>query len=254
MAKTKLLIANWKLNPTALTEAKRLAAAAKLAATRAKKATVMLCPPAIYLAPLAAAAGPLLFGAQDVFTEAEGAFTGEISPVMLKDLGVKGVIVGHSERRALGDTLEIIAAKTRAVLKANLSPIVCVGEDKRDGDGDYLENLARELEFILDKVPRQSAKRLIVAYEPRWAIGAAALEADTPEGFLHHAIFLRKTLVNLFGKEIGMGIPILYGGSVTVKNAADFLTLGRADGLLVGRESLKAKSLAELIKLTDRAV
>lgn len=252
MAKLKLIITNWKMNPTTLSEAKRLALAAKTASAKNKKVQTVICPPAVYLAPLALAPGKTLLGAQDVFTEVGGAFTGEISPLMLRDLGVKYVIVGHSERRKLGDSLETIAAKTRAVLKTNLSPIVCIGEDKRDGDGDYLEGLARELEFILDKVPRPAAKRLVIAYEPRWAIGALATGADTPEQFLHHAIFLRKTLVNLFGKEIGMSIPILYGGSVTVKNAEEFLAAGQADGLLIGRESLQAKNLTEIIKLAER--
>lgn len=252
MARPKLIVANWKLNPTTLAEAKRLALAAKTVSAKAKKVLTVLCPPAVYLAPLLATPGKLSFGAQDTFTEFEGAYTGEISPLMLRDLGVKYVLVGHSERRQLGDNLEVIAAKTRAVLKTNLSPIICIGEDKRDGDGDYLEGLARELEFILDKVPRVAAKRLVLAYEPRWAIGALATGADTPEQFLHHAIFLRKTLVNLFGKEIGMAIPILYGGSVNVKNAELFLSIGQADGLLIGRESLQAKNLAEIIKLADK--
>ncbi|MBI2481964.1 MAG: triose-phosphate isomerase [Candidatus Vogelbacteria bacterium] len=254
MARSRLIVANWKLNPTTLAEAKRLALAAKAASAKAKKVQVVLCPPAVYLATLLTAPGKLLFGAQDTFTEFEGAFTGEISPLQLRDLGVKYVIVGHSERRKRGDTLEVIAAKTRAVLKTNLAPIICIGEDKRDGDGDYLEGLVRELEFILDKVPRQAAKRIVLAYEPRWAIGALATGADTPEQFLHHAIFLRKTLVNLFGKEIGMSLPILYGGSVNVKNADSFLTVGQADGLLIGRESLQIKNLVEIIKLAAKAV
>ncbi|HYC82979.1 MAG TPA: triose-phosphate isomerase [Candidatus Paceibacterota bacterium] len=251
MAK-KIIIGNWKMNPTSLAEAKRLYTDIKKGAPRIRMAEIVICPPAPYLAALTGPGKSVILGAQDSAEETQGAFTGSSSPLALKSVGVQAVILGHSERRAKGEADDLINLKIKAALKAGLRIILCVGETVRDEQGDYLVVLRSQLESCLADISKTQMNKIAIAYEPVWAIGAQATSADTPEGFLHNAIYIRQTLSKLKGASAAK-TPILYGGSVSVKNAESFLVDGKADGLLVGRESLKAKNFLAIAELTSRA-
>lgn len=225
----KLIIANWKLNPTTLKEAQKLAASIE----RTNRNTVVLCPPTIYLSQIDY---PRL-GAQDCFWENSGAFTGQTSPAQLKDLTIKYSIIGHSERRAVGETDEMINAKLKALINQGLTPILCVGfgTTVEQDDLEVADVLRAQLEIDLKDV---DASQIIVAYEPVWAIGTG--KTATPEHSEKVAIFIKSK----FGIK-----KVLYGGSVNPANAKGFLDQPNIDGLLVGGVSLIASHFNQIINM-----
>lgn len=250
----KIIIANWKLNPDSPREARELFLAIKRAVGRLKRVETVVCPPAIFIPDLERARGAvkkIALGGQDAFTALDGAWTGQISPVMFRKSGARYLILGHSERRALGDTDEIINQKLKLALAQGLRVVLCVGEHERDLHGHYLQIIKRQLLTALEKVPKRFATQMIIAYEPVWAIGEAARSSDTPAGFLEQAIFIKKILSIWTEQKAAMQVPVLYGGSVDHKNALSFLAEGQADGLLVGRASLRADQFTEILKLAD---
>ena len=239
------------MNPAALTDAKRIARRTRTVADRLSHTDVVVCPPfAFILAAISrSAAKNFSIGAQSVSFESEGAHTGEVSAVMLRDLGVSRVIVGHSEQRAQGDTDATVARRAIAVLDAGLSPIVCVGEKVRDDSGGYLDILKDQIKGSLVGVPAGRAKDIVIAYEPIWAIGGK--EAMAPADIHETVIFVRKVFSDLFGPELAMKMKVLYGGAVNFRNAADIISIGNVDGLLVGRESVNMPGFSELLKAVD---
>ena len=243
MAKIKkIIIGNWKMNPVGGAEALKLA-------KMADKSGAIVAPPAVYLGAVKKVLKKAGLAAQDVFSEdplAGGAYTGEISAKMLKNLGVKYVIVGHSERRAMGETSEMINKKIKVCLKEKIVPVLCVGEQDRNGTMEYFHVIKEELQMALDGVAKNSLKNLVIAYEPVWAIGRKALREATPEEFLEIKIFIKKVLSDIFGVKDASAVKIIYGGSVDEKNAADFLARGEADGLLIGRASLNANKFLKI--------
>lgn len=256
--KQKLIIGNWKLNPDTVREAKEIfnplkRSVSKLAAVGAKGSVeVVICPPAVYLSDLAKLAGEKIkLGAQDTFYETLGAYTGELGASMLAHAGASYVLLGHSERRRAGDADGTINRKLRRALAVGLRPVLCVGEERRDPDGFYLQTLRTQLEEGLRGLSKKDFAALTIAYEPVWAIGAEAKGSDTPRGFLEQAIYIRKVIAGLAGKEAALKLPVLYGGSVDQNNAAGFLGDGEADGLLVGRASLDPQIFIETIKLAQ---
>jgi triosephosphate isomerase len=248
----RLIVANWKMNPDTPSEARALVTATKLVAGNLRHTNVVICPPAVFLA-LLKPTRKIALGAQDISTELRGAYTGSISAPMMKYSGVTYAIIGHSERRALGETDEIINQKIKIALSQGLRVILCVGERARDEHGHYLKHLREQLEKAVYRLPRPMAKGLIIAYEPIWAIGVDAKQADTPAGFLEQSIFIRKVLSHWCGRTMALELPILYGGSVNPKNAVSFIKEGEANGLLVGHESLRADHWREIIKIVDHA-
>jgi triosephosphate isomerase len=235
-----LIVANWKMNPENLKKAKLLFMEFKKGMKDVRNVEVVICPPFVYLSELIASKScDLKFGAQDCFWEEKGAFTGEISPKMLKDLGVEYVIVGHSERRKiLGETDEMINKKLKAAIKAKLKPILCIGEtEKERTSGKTFQVLKNQLKKALNGTSnvKLQTSNLIIAYEPVWAIGTG--NPCKPEDAKEVLLFLRKILK----------FPILYGGSVNSKNAKDYIKIG-FDGLLVGGASLDPKEFIEIIK------
>ncbi|MBI2100750.1 MAG: triosephosphate isomerase [Candidatus Vogelbacteria bacterium] len=234
-------------------EARRLFGKVKRAAGRLRRTAVVICPPAVFL-PLFKPGPNLALGGQDIFEAARGAYTGSISAAQIKYAGAEYTIIGHSERRARGETDELINRKIKLAGKIGLRTILAVGETERDERGDYLRTLREMLERDLDRVSRAAVEALIIVYEPAWAIGGAADAADTPENFLEHSLFIRKVLAARFGQNSAMLVPILYGGSVTPENAADFLGRGEAAGLLVGHESLSADRFSTILRLADRSL
>lgn len=191
---------------------------------------------------------PVALGAQHCHTEDDGAFTGEVSAPMLARLGVRYVIVGHSERRRLFQmTDEQVAATMRAVRRHSMTPILCVGESAEERDAGTTERrLAAQLGAALGALGPDEMASLVVAYEPLWAIGSgrAATAVDAADA----AAFIRMTVVSAGGGAAGEGVRVQYGGSVSPENAADFLAQPDIDGLLVGGASLQAASFAEIIR------
>ena len=235
----KIIIANWKMNPGSLEEAKKIFNKIKIAAGKLKKVETVICPPFVYLPSLRAT------GAQNIFYEEKGAYTGEISVKMLKDLGVKYVIIGHSERREMGETDEIINKKIKAGLEAGLKVVFCVGEKKRDGENEYLNFVKNQINKGLKNIPKKFFKNLIIAYEPVWAISSQKrARADNPESALKMAVFIKRTLLS--------PIPILYGGSVNPENAGGFLFKSGMNGLLVGGQSLIPENFIKILKIANR--
>lgn len=199
-----LIVANWKMNPPTLEEAKSIF-------NQVKDAGAVVCPPFVYISVLGAN------GAQDCFWEEKGAFTGEISPQMLKNLGVEYIIIGHSERRKYQQETDGMAEKKLgAALAAGLKPIICI--DK------------------ISQLPKDIKKGFIVAYEPLFAIGTG--KACPPETAEKMRVSIKK-MVNL---------PVLYGGSVNSQNASDYVKKARFDGLLVGGASLKPQEFIDIVK------
>lgn len=247
------IIANWKMNPSTLKKAEELFDNVVNKLVRKKNIKIIFCPPFVWLFNLISKSfKDVAFGAQNIFWEKEkGAFTGEISAAMIKNLGCKYVIIGHSERRDyFNETDEIINAKIKAAFSFKLIPILCIGEKEREHDefGKAIlpaKIIQAQLENALKDISKIAVKSLIIAYEPRWAIGTGF--ADTPENTFETILFIKRILVQLYGKTIAKKIPILYGGSVNSVNAPLFLKRGGADGLLVGSASLNAKEFLKII-------
>lgn len=250
----KLVVGNWKMYPKTLGNAKMIFAEVKRAAARTPKAKTVICAPYPYLPILLAARGRVAVGAQNCFWEDEGARTGEVSPAMLASIGASHVILGHSERRGLGETNEEVARKAKAAAARGLTVILCVGEKARDEHGAYYAEVRDQLVGSLAGFPKTAVRRLIVAYEPIWAIGRRARRAASPADHREMSIHIRRHLADLFGKKDAFRIPILYGGSVDDTNAEGFLGDGAADGFLIGRVSLDPERFGSIIALAARRV
>lgn len=243
---TPLIAGNWKMNglATALGELRSMAEAA--AGGLAGSVDLAICPPATLLAAAAAAAGDsgLSVGAQDCHTAASGAHTGDLSAEMLADAGARWVIVGHSERRAdHGESDALVRAKAEAAWRAGLVAIVCVGETEAERKaGKALEVVGAQL---AGSVPEGAdGARLVVAYEPVWAIGTGLTPTAADVAEVHAAI--RSALEARFGAE-GAAMRLLYGGSVKPSNAAELMAVPHVNGALVGGASLKAADFLGII-------
>ena len=252
MKKNKILIvANWKMNPGTAEKAKEIFRGTLKSVKDLKNIKVAVCPPFVYLSDLeklngGALMSHLILGAQDMFWEKEGSFTGEICSNMLSGEGY--VIIGHSERRELGETDDMVAKKILSAVKSDLKPILCVGEKVRDDHGEYLHFLRNQIINSLGKLPKKYLAKLVIAYEPVWAIGKSENEAMKPVDIHETSIFIKKVLMEIYKDKKVLEIPILYGGSVSQNNAKEIITLGEVQGLLVGRESLNPKKFGELLK------
>ena len=248
----KLIIANWKMNPQTAQQAARHARDIERVAKSLRNVEVVLAPPFIYSSIIKNTAS-LKFGAQDAFWEKGGAYTGEISPAQLKASGVRLVIVGHSERRALGETNEIINKKLKAVLGSGMRAVLCVGETEQQKDVAFPKIIKDELHEGLLRIKKSLFRNLVIAYEPIWAISTMARgRADNPKNVYEITTIIRRELYRMIGKRIASKIPVLYGGSVDDKNAYDFIKEGAVDGLLVGGASLNAKKFARILKEADK--
>jgi triosephosphate isomerase (TIM) len=242
----KIVIANWKMKLGAQ-QATALASAVQPMGLTGPE--IVICPSFVHLARVAdiLKKGKVRLGAQDVFWEAAGAFTGEVSAAQLKELGCQYVIIGHSERRAhLAETDEMVHRKTKAAVAAGLTPIICVGEtfeERQKGGQDYvlIHQVSKALEGInLDAQP------VIVAYEPVWVIGSGHAIEPADAQSAHQVI--RQTLIDLFPLSVvDNQVRIIYGGSVDSSNVAQFTGLEHTTGVLVGGASLNAQNFAALI-------
>jgi len=236
MNRTPFVAGNWKMNTTK-TSAVALAKAVAKAAPAG--VTVGIAPPFVYLdaAAAAIAGSALLLGAQDAYFQKNGAYTGEISLEMLKDLGVKFVLTGHSERRhVIGETPDLIGKKAHAVYAAGLVLVHCVGEklEQRDA-GKTFEVVQKQLEELSSAM--QDADRLVIAYEPVWAIGTGRNATDAQAQEVH--AYIRGSMAKMWNKDFADRVRIQYGGSVKPDNARGLLSQADVDGALVGGASLK---------------
>jgi triosephosphate isomerase (TIM) len=246
----KFIIGNWKMFPSSPKEAKAILGGIKRGIKSASKVKVVLCAPALFIFASVLRVGKtkIAIGGQDCFTEDEGAYTGETSPRALRALGATYVILGHSERRAMGETDKEVSKKVIAALRNKLTVILCVGEKERDQHGGYFNEVSTQLRASLDGCPKVGWKNLIIAYEPIWAIGSKAVRVATPADFREMSILIRRTLTEYFGKKEAFAVPVIYGGSVDDRNALGFLREGEADGLLVGRVSLDPEKFSAIIR------
>jgi triosephosphate isomerase (TIM) len=249
MPRTKFIAGNWKMYTTAAT-AQSLAAAVVQGLGGEDRVTVAVCPPFPYLARVAEVlrGSRVALGAQNLYPAREGAFTGEVSPVMLVDVGCQYVIVGHSERRhVLGETDAFINRKVQAALEAGLRVILCVGEtlaQRQDNETEAV--LERQLEGGLAELKAETLQRLVIAYEPVWAIGTGV--NATPEQAQQVHAFLRRRIAEMFGEETAARLPIQYGGSVKPENARLLVQQPDVDGALVGGASLKADQFLAIVR------
>jgi triosephosphate isomerase len=240
MSRRPLIAGNWKMNTDRASGVALAGAIAKRSGDFGKL-DLLVCPPFVYLSAVAEslAGSPVALGAQDMYFEKSGAFTGEISPAMLLDVGCKYVILGHSERRhVLGETDADVNKKTLAALATGLVPIVCVGEllSEREA-GQTAAVIRRQFEGSLAGIPAEALRQIVIAYEPVWAIGTG--KVATPEQAEEVHADLRRLLVERYNERAADGVRILYGGSVKPDNAGDLLSKPNIDGALIGGASLK---------------
>jgi len=247
--RTPMVAGNWKMNK-GLYETRDLIREMIPALHDVEEVEVVICPPFVGLgvARRELDGSTIKLGAQNMHWADSGAFTGEISPVILKEL-CEYVILGHSERRAMfGETDETVNKKVLAALAHGLKPIVCVGETLEENQGGITaEVVSRQVRADLEGLTQEQAEQVVIAYEPVWAIGTGL--AATPEGAnAVHRDVIRPILREMFGEEIGGGMRILYGGSVNPGNAAELFGQSDIDGGLIGGASLKAESFIALVK------
>ena len=252
MKKRNLVVANWKMNPETLAKAKEIFNPLRKLVKNLKNTDVIVCPPFPFIFPLSKLKSPknLFLGAQNVSTEIKGAFTGEVSAEMLKDLDVKYVLVGHSERRAMGETDEVVAKKLQATFDQGLTPILCIGEKERSKDGRHLELIKNQIKESLSGLSKKHLVGIKIAYEPVWAIGKSYKEAMTPTDIHETVLFIKKVMSELFGLDISLGCKILYGAAVEAENVAMIVEQGNVDGFLVGHASLKPE-FSNILKVAD---
>ncbi len=239
---------NWKMNTTVV-EAEKLVHDMLDTLDKIKEVEKVLCPPFVFLSTIKSMlqGSSIKLGAQNMYFEVKGAYTGEISPLMLSEL-CEFVIVGHSERRwYFTETDEVVNKKIRAALANGLSPILCVGERLEENEGGKTEEvISRQVELALNGIKPISG--MVIAYEPVWAIGTGKASSSEQAAATIH--FIRNVLAKLWNKDIAQSLRILYGGSVTGDNIAEFVSRPEIDGALVGGASLKAEEFLSIVTQT----
>ena len=250
--RTPLVAGNWKMNKT-VAEARDLVSTMSAKLGEIAIVEKVLCPPYFVIPAMAEmlrSAG-IGLGAQNLHWEEKGAFTGEVSPGMVKEF-CQYVIIGHSERRAyFGETDESVNKKLHAAMKAGLIPIVCVGETLEQYEAEATSEVVRR-QIRVGLAGIASPEKLVVAYEPVWAIGTGKASSGENANFVHQQV-IRPALGELFGAQNAEAIRILYGGSVTAANAAEFFAYPDIDGALVGGASLKPDEFVAITKAAVRS-
>lgn len=249
----KFLIAgNWKMNPARLAVAD-LINGIKAGINDKPLPEILVCPPHVYLNEVASliAGSTIMLGAQNCYTEINGAFTGETSASFLREYGCKYVILGHSERRMyFNETNEFIASKIKTALSENLKPILCIGELLEERKSGNTETVLRtQITECLNHYTSDETDRLIIAYEPVWAIGTG-ISATADQAREAHE-FIRSLLLERFGEK-GRTVTLLYGGSMNDTNAEELLSQNEVEGGLIGGASLKADQFVKIIKTADK--
>lgn len=251
MNTSALIIGNWKMNPAKEGDAVKLLKGIRSKFGKSPKGIrVAVAAPHVFLgsAVRELKGSQITLCAQDVSFFENGAHTGEVSAIQLKNIGVLYSIIGHSERRGMGETDETINKKIQNALKAGITPVVCVGEESRDTTGAFFAIVGEQIKKALVGVPKAAFSRIVIAYEPVWALSTTAVRHDaTPEDSREMALYIRKILADISTPKIAATVQIIYGGSVNSDNAKDFLMHGGVTGLLPGRASLDKNEFTKII-------
>ncbi len=243
-----LIVANWKAYVEDLGKAKKLFATSKRL-SHLRRIRIVLAPPAPLLGALAMKnKSSVAFSAQDISLTTGGAKTGEVTAAAYSAAGATYTIVGHSERRAAGETNEIVTEKLAHALAHGLIPILCVGERERDGEGRYLSFVREQLTTALNCLAPKERANIIVAYEPVWAIGKTSADAIEPGDLNEMVSYIRKVLAELLPGKNAERTTVLYGGSVEPENIRDLARATGIDGFLVGHASVNAETFVALVK------
>lgn len=243
-----IIAANWKAYVEDPAKAKKLFSIAKRL-VNTTKISIILAPAAPQLGLLAPRnTSKVAFAAQDVSVTTGGPHTGETSAQIYASIGARYAIIGHSERRAMGEGRELIAQKVQHAIAHDLAPILCVGERERDPQSHYLAELRADIDSALASLSPKERTRVLVAYEPVWAIGKTAAEAITPADLGEMALYIRKVLAELYPGKAGEKSVVLYGGSVEPENIRSLAGGSGVDGFLVGRASVEPATFAALAK------
>ncbi|MEK4177575.1 triose-phosphate isomerase [Aeribacillus sp. FSL K6-1305] len=244
-----IIAGNWKMHKT-LEEAKSFVKEVKSLVPPQDKVDSVICAPALFLGQLVelAEGSELKIGAQNMHFEESGAYTGEISPVALADIGVDYVIIGHSERREMfAETDETVNKKVLAAFKHKLTPIVCVGESLAEREaGKTNEIVGDQVKKALAGVDASAVKNIVIAYEPIWAIGTG--KSSSPEDANEVCAHIRGVIADIYSDDVANEVRIQYGGSVKPENIKDFLNQPEIDGALVGGASLEPRSFLQLLE------
>lgn len=251
-----IVAANWKMHPRSVSDAKKLFSGVKRTAPHLTHPTTVICPPDVHLGVLSEnySGSKIILGSQDISIHSDvGSQTGEVSAEQIKDTGSAVAIVGHSERRAMGETNEVVAKKVNRALEAGLSVMLCIGEHKRDEGGDYLDFLVEQITSVYNNVDRRFYQRMIIAYEPLWAIGGGSNAAVTPHVLHQTSGFIRKTLHKRVARGLGEETLLLYGGSVKRDNARKLFVDTKIDGFLIGSASLDADHFCDILGVVNEA-
>lgn len=243
-----LIVANWKAYVEELAKAKKLFAISKRL-VKATGNTIVLAPPAPLLGALAIRnKSKVAFAAQDVSGTTGGAVTGEITAQTYSAAGATYAIVGHSERREAGDTDAVVSLKLSHAVAHGLTPILCVGEQERDGEGRYLAVVREELTLAIESLAQKERVKVIIAYEPIWAIGKTATAAISPNDLAEMVLYIRKVLAELLPGKGSIRSLVLYGGSVEPENSHTLAANSGIDGYLIGHASVDPISFSSLVK------
>ena len=243
-----LIAGNWKCNPKTEAQALALAVGVSKLHKNAEAPYVLIAPTDLHLAAVAkkVAKSSVMVASQNVSPYTVGAHTGEQAVSQAKDAGATFVIIGHSERRAAGVTDMEVLAKLQAVLAAKLIPIVCIGEQNRDRNGNFFKEIEKQIRSFASELTSAQLKKVVIAYEPIWAIGTGKTASSEQAQDMHKTI--RKYLATKFGKEIASNCSILYGGSCKPSNAKELFANKDVDGGLIGGASLVADDFIAIIK------
>jgi triosephosphate isomerase len=243
-----LIVGNWKAYVEDLSKAKRLYAAGKRLAAKGQH-EIVLAPSAAHLGFLSVGnRSNVSFSSQDVSVSAGGAATGETTAATIASVGATYAIIGHSERRAMGETDAIVAEKVQHAFANGLTPILCIGEKERDANADYLAGLRTQIATVLAPLSAKERKAIVLAYEPIWAIGKSAGEAITPTDLTEMILYIRKALAEFLPGKAAQSVRMLYGGSVDGANVRPLAQGTGIDGFLIGRASTDTTAFGALVK------
>ncbi len=247
-----IIAGNWKMNNTPSQAVELINAIKPLVADA--KCDVVVCPTFVCLdaASKALSESNVALGAQNIHFEEKGAFTGEISASMLKELNVEYVVIGHSERRQyFGETDEVVAKRTLAASNAGITPIVCVGETLKEREANItFETVGRQVKVDLSLLSGEQVANAVIAYEPVWAIGTGL--TATSEQAEEVIAFIRNTVKEVYGENVADSVRIQYGGSMNAKNAAELMAMPNIDGGLIGGASLKAPDFSVIVEAASK--
>ncbi len=250
MARTEIFAGNWKMHKT-FSEAESLVKDILNGLKKKEGREIVFFPPSPYIRELNSLCkgSDVFLGAQNMYFEKEGAFTGEISPEMVKDCGCVFILIGHSERRhVFGETDNDVMRKTAAALEAGLRPMICVGELLEERESGSTEDVVTgQVKRALDGIGSEQMKEIVIAYEPVWAIGTGRVATPEIADEVHSMI--RRTVSSLYSSDISGSLPILYGGSVKPDNIEGLYVKENIDGVLVGGASLKPDSFLSIINV-----